>query len=413
MRLPVPRRRDSPAPQDPDDQDGKQALTRHPVLLGLAIAFVAANLRPALASVGPVLDDVRIDLALTGTLAALLVSLPVLCLGALAPAAPRLARRWGMEPIIAVVLGAIAAGLLLRVAGGTGLLFVGTVIASGAIAVANVLLPALIKRDFPAHSGAMMGVYTMALTGFAAVAAATTVPLGDLIGYGWRGALGVWAILAVLALLLWMPFANAHTPPPIAAPTRSSLWRHALAWEVTVFFGMQSLLFYSMLSWLPSIYRDHGYSPAEAGLVLSAVTFVQIPVSLLVPRFAARARDQRRYIILSTTLTAVGLAGVLVAPTTVPYLWAMIVGVGLGSSFAIGLLLFVLRGRTASDTAQLSAMAQTFGYLMAATGPLLLGAVHDATGSWSPPLALLLVLVVPQFLVGVLAGRPLQIGRSD
>jgi MFS transporter, CP family, cyanate transporter len=413
VRLPVPRRRDSRAPRGPDDQDGKQALTRHPVLLGLAITLVAANLRPALASVGPVLDDVRIDLALTGTLAALLVSLPVLCLGALAPAAPRLARRWGMEPIIAMVLGAIAAGLLLRVVGGTGLLFFGTVIASGAIAVANVLLPALIKRDFPKYSGAMMGVYTMAISGFAAVAAASTVPLGDLIGYGWRGALGVWAILAVVALLLWMPCANAHTPPPATAPTRSSLLRHALAWEVTVFFGLQSLLFYSVLSWLPSIYRDHGYSPAEAGLVLSAVTFVQIPVSLLVPRFAARARDQRRYIMISTPLTALGLAGVLIAPTTLPYLWAMIIGVGLGSSFAIGLLLFVLRGRTAADTAELSAMAQTFGYLLAATGPLLLGAVHDATGSWSPPLALLLVFVVPQFLAGVLAGRPLQIGRSD
>ena len=143
------------------------------------------------------------------------------------------------------------------------------------------------------------------------------------------------------------------------------------------------------------------------------MTFVQIPVSLLVPRFAARARDQRRYIMISTPLTALGLVGVLIAPTTLPYLWAMIIGVGLGSSFAIGLLLFVLRGRTAADTAELSAMAQTFGYLLAATGPLLLGAVHDATGSWSPPLALLLVFVVPQFLAGVLAGRPLQIGRSD
>ncbi|HEX3197593.1 MAG TPA: hypothetical protein VHR39_08565 [Propionibacteriaceae bacterium] len=177
MRSPVPRRRDSRALQGPDDQDGKLTLTRHPVLLGLAIVLVAANLRPALASVGPVLDDLRIDLALTGTLAALLVSLPVLCLGALSPAAPRLARQWGMEPIIAIVLVGIGTGLLLRVLGGTGLLFAGTVMASGAIAVANVLLPALIKRDFPAHSGAMVGIYTMALSGFAAVAAATTVPL--------------------------------------------------------------------------------------------------------------------------------------------------------------------------------------------------------------------------------------------
>ena len=394
-------------------RDGGRALTRHPVLLGLAIGLVAANLRPALASVGPVLEDVRSDLGLSGTLAALLVSLPVFCLGALASAAPGLARRWGIEPVIAVVLVAIGAGLLVRVVAGTGLLLVGTVVASGAIAVANVLLPALIKRDFPTQSGAMMGVYTMALTGFAALAAATTVPLGEVIGYGWRSALGVWAIVAVLALLLWTPFASTHTPPPVTEQPRNSLLRDALAWQVTIYFGLQSLFFYSVLSWLPSIYRDHGYSPVAAGLVLSVVTFVQIPVALLVPRLAARARDQRRYIVVGTALIAVGLAGLLIAPTTMPYLWAAIIGVGLGSSFALALLLFVLRGRTAADTAQLSAMAQTFGYLMAASGPLLLGAVHDVTRSWSPPLALLLVLVIPQFVTGLLAGRPLHIGNSE
>lgn len=390
----------------------RQAPARHLVLLGLALGLVAANLRPALASVGPVLEDVRTDLGLNGTLAALLVSVPVFCLGALAPAAPRLARRWGIEPVIAVVLVGIAAGLLLRVVGRTGLLFAGTVLTAGAIAVANVLLPALIKRDFPTRSGAMMGVYTMALSSFAALAAAGTVPLSEVSGYGWRGGLGAWSILAVLALLAWLPFANARTPPPVAEPPRSSLLRDPLAWQVTVFFGLQSLFFYSVLSWLPSIYRDQGYSPAEAGLVLFVVTLVQIPVTLLIPRFAARARDQRRYLGASTVLTAVGLAGVLIAPTTMPYLWAAITGAGLGSAFALGLLLFVLRGRTATDTAQLSAMAQTFGYLLAASGPLLLGAVHDLTGSWSPPLALLLVLVGPQFVAGILAGRPRHLGHQ-
>ena len=390
MRLPVPRRRDSRAPRGPDDRDGKQALTRHPVLLGLAIALVAANLRPALASVGPVLDDVRIDLALTGTLAALLVSLPVLCLGALAPAAPRLARRWGMEPIIAMVLGAIAAGLLLRVVGGTGCSF-GTVIASGAIAVANVLLPALIKRDFPKHSGAMMGVYTMAISGFAAVAAASTVPLGDLIGYGWRGALGVWAILAVVALLLWMPFANAHTPPAATTPTGSSLLRHALTWELTVFRAAVIVVLFG--AFVASIDLSRSWvQPGGAGLVLSAVTFVQIPVSLLVPRFAARARDQRRYIMISTTLTALGLAGVLIAPTTMPYLWAMIIGVGLGSSFAIGLL----HSFFAAGPHQTRRSCRPWRRHSATSGgnwTIAAWCRARCDGSWSPPLALLLVLV--------------------
>jgi CP family cyanate transporter-like MFS transporter len=257
----------------------------------------------------------------------------------------------------------------------------------------------------------MMGIYTMALSGSAAVAAATTVPLGDLLGYGWRGALGVWALLAVLALLLWVPFTGGHTPPPVMEPTRGSLLADPLAWQVTVFFGLQSLFFYAVLSWLPSIYRDYGYSPAAAGLVLSAVTFVQIPITLILPRFAARARDQRPYAAATTTLIAVGLAGLLFAPTTMPYLWAMLLGLGLGGSFAVGLLLFVLRSGVPADTARLSAMAQTFGYLMAATGPLLLGAMQDATGSWAPPLALLLVFVVPQLAAGVLAGRPLHVGR--
>jgi MFS transporter, CP family, cyanate transporter len=295
---------------------------RHPVLLGLAVVLVAGNLRPALASVGPVLDDVRADLALSGTAAALLVSLPVLCLGLLAPVAPRLAGRWGMEPVLTMVLAAIGTGLLVRVIGQTGPLFAGTVLAGCAIAVANVLLPALIKRDFPTHSGTMIGVYTMALSGSAAVAAASTVPLGEVIGFGWRGALGVWVCPAVLALVLWIPFTGGHTPPPATEKTRGSLLTDPLAWQITLFFGLQSLFFYAVLSWLPSIYRDYGYSPAAAGLVLSAVTFVQIPVTLIAPRFAAQARDQRTYIAVTTTLTAAGLAGVLLAPTTLPYLWA-------------------------------------------------------------------------------------------
>ena len=347
------------------------AALRHPLLLGLAVVVVAANLRPALASVGPVLDDVRADLGLTGTTAALLVSLPVLCLGLLAPLAPRLARRWGIEPVLMMVLAAIGAGLVMRVLGNTGPLFVGTVVASGAIAVANVLLPALIKRDFPRHSGTMIGVYTMALSGSAAVAAAATVPLGDAIGFGWRGALGVWVLPAVLALMLWIPFTGGHTPPPATERTRGSLLTDPLAWQVTLFFGLQSLCFYAVLSWLPSLYRDHGYSPAAAGFVLSAMTFVQIPVTLILPRFAARAPDQRMYVAATTTLTAAGLTGVLLAPTTLPYVWAGLMGAGIGGSFALGLLLFVVRSRVPADTARVSAMAQTFGYVIAASGPLL------------------------------------------
>jgi len=386
--------------------------TRRTVLLALAIALVAANLRPALASVGPVLADVRAELGLSAGLAALLTALPVACLGALAPAAPGLARRWGMAPVLAAVLGAIIAGLLIRVGGGVGLLFAGTVLVSGAIAVANVLLPAVVKRDFPGGGGAMMGVYTMALSGSAAVAAGVTVPLERLIGNGWRGGLAAWALPAAVALLAWLPFVGDRAAPPPAVTPGRSLLRDALAWQVTAFFGLQALTFYAVLSWLPSIYRDHGYGAAAAGLVLGVSTLVQIPVTLAVPSLATRAADQRWYAAVATALTAAGLAGVLAAPTTMPYLWAVILGLGQGGTFAVGLTMFVVRARSSPDTARLSAMAQTFGYLIAAGGPFLVGAIRDAAGSWKPALALLLALMVPQLVAGLLGGRARQVGPA-
>jgi len=381
---------------------GAVATAKRPVLLGVAIALVAVNLRPALASVGPVLDD----LGLSDPMAAVLTAVPVLCLGAVAATAPALARRWGLEPVVALAVAAIATGLLLRVVDGVPLLFAGTVLAAGAIAVANVLLPAVIKRDFADHSGPMMGVYSMALSGSAAVAAGATVPLGDALGRGWRGALAVWAVPAVVALLAWLPVARRHTRPSAASGRPSgSLLRDPLAWQVAVFFGMQSLLFYAVLAWLPSYFRDQGYPPAIAGLLLSVGTLVQVPITLFVPALAGRMRDQRLLIAVCTLLTMAGLAGVLLAPTHLPYLWTVVLGMGQGGAFAVGLTLFVLRTRTTLQTARLSALAQTFGYLLAAGGPLVVGLVHDATGSWTLALGLLLLLAVPQLAAGLLAGR--------
>lgn len=383
---------------------------RHPVLLGAAIALMAFNLRPAVASVGPVLPEVRAAVPLSGPAAALLTTVPVLCFGLLAVVAPRLARRAGIEPVLMAVVVAVAAGLLVRVSDGAALLFAGTVVVGGAIAIGNVLLPPLVKRDFPQRPGLMMGVYTMALSGSAAVAAGATVPLGEQIGLGWRGALGVWAVPAVLAALAWLPQVRGHTRPPAPPPPRASLLRDRLAWQVTVFFGLQSLSFYAVLAWLPSIYREHGFSPVAAGVLLSVAGLVQIPVTLVLPGLASRAAHQVGYAVVATALIGVGLAGVLVAPTAAPYLWAVLIGVGQGACFALGLNFFVLRTRRVVDTARLSAMAQSIGYVVCAFGPLLVGVLHDATGSWTPSLVLLLALLAPQLWAGVLSGRARCIG---
>jgi CP family cyanate transporter-like MFS transporter len=381
------------------------------VVLGVVIALVAANLRPALVSVGPVLTDLRADLGLSGAGAAVLTALPVGCLGALAATAPALARRWGVERLITLVLAVLALALAIRVSSGTAVLFAGTIVATGAIAIANVLIPALIKREFAGHTGTMTGVYTMALSGAAAIAAGSTVPIGNASGHGWRGGLLFWAFPAALALVVWTACTWHTESRAAAAPTvDASLLRDPLTWQITFFFGLQSLSFYSVLSWIPSIFRDHGYSAEAAGLLLSISAFVQIPVSLVLPHFAARAADQRWSLLACVGVTALGLAGVLFAPEAAPYGWMVLLGLGQGGSFGVGLLLFSVRTRSTVETARLSAQAQTVGYLLAAVGPLLVGAVHDATGSWTLPIALLLVLLVPQGVFALLAGANRVVG---
>jgi MFS transporter, CP family, cyanate transporter len=291
-----------------------------------------------------------------------------------------------------------------RVLDGPALLFAGTVVVGGSIAIGNVLLPPLIKRDFPDRSGLMMGVYTMAVSGAAAVAAGLAVPLADA-GLGWRGALGAWALPAAVAALAWLPRMRGHTRPPATPRSGRSLLRDPLAWQITVFFGLQSLSFYAVLAWLPSMYRDFGASPAVAGFLLSVSGLVQIPVSLVVPTLANRAAHQIGYAAVGTASIGAGLAGVLLAPMAAPYLWVGLIGAGQGACFALGLNLFVLRTQRVADTARVSAMAQSIGYTLCAAGPLLVGLLHDATGSWTVPLVLLLALLVPQLACGALAGR--------
>ncbi len=380
-------------------------MSRRLLLAGALVVLAAFNLRPAVASVGPILPEVQADLGLSGTAAAVLTMLPVLCFGIMAGVAPLLADRAGIEPVLAAASIVLAVALLARVADGVPALFTGTAVAGGAIAVANVLLPPLIKRDFPRRTGLLMGLYSTTLSASAAVAAATTVPLGRVIGLSWRGALGVWAVPAVLAALAWLPRTRSHTRPLPTPPADRSLLGSALAWQVTAFFGLQSLSFYAVLAWLPSIYRDFGFGPAEAGFLLGVSGLVQLPFTLVLPHLATRAANQIGYIVSATVLIGAGLAGVLLAPTAAPYAWVALIGIGQGSCFALGLNLFVLRTRGVADAARLSGMAQGVGYVVSAFGPLLVGVLYDVTRSWTVPLGLLLLLVVPQLAFGVLVGR--------
>lgn len=383
-------------------------LARGALLRVVGVVAVAAVLRPPIAGVGPVIGPLRDDLALSATAVSALTALPVLCFGAGAFAGPALARRLGTDRALAAVLLLLTVGLGVRVLGGPGLLVAGTVAAGIAIAVANVLLPAVVKQDFPGRVGAMTGVYTATLTGAAALGALLAVPLAEWTGLGWRGSLGAWTAVAAAAVLLWAPQLvrgdGPHSAPATPQPARRLL-RNGRAWAVTAFMGLQSFAFYSFLTWLPSLLVDTGYSPAAAGALLSLGTVVGIPTALVVPARAARLPDQRGIALATSALIASGFLGLLLAPGTATVVWVVLLGLGLGAAFPLALLLVVLRSSTPAATGQLSAMAQGVGYLFAATGPFLVGAVHEVAGTWGPALLLLLAAVALQAVAGWVAGR--------
>jgi MFS transporter, CP family, cyanate transporter len=385
-----------------------RAYPRHFALIAGAIIFTALNLRTAVASVPPLLDEMRDDVPLSAVAAGALTTAPVVCMAVGAPLGPRVARRIGTEAAVVALATTMAAGMLLRLVPGVTPLFAGTIVAGLGIALGNVLVPSLIKRDFPQHVGVMTGGYTMAISGSGAVAAALAVPIDDAVG-DWRTALAVWAIPALAAGLIWIPWIAMRSPAS-AARALPSLWRNRLAWQVTVFMGLQSLLFYSCLSWLPALLRDEGIDRGAAGALLSVMLLTAIPTCLLVPVVAARSRDQRAAIAVTLTAYAAGLTGLLVAPDAAPAVWATLIGFAQGAMLALAFLLFGLRAPDQEHAAQLSAMAQTVGYAVAAAGPLLLGVLKDATGSWTVPVAVLLAVLVPLFAAGMGAGRTRQVG---
>jgi CP family cyanate transporter-like MFS transporter len=373
------------------------------------MVLLATNLRPAAAAVGPVIDRIKADTGLSATGAGALTTLPVLCFGALAPLTPVLARRLGERATSAVALLVLLIGTLVRLVPGLGFLFFGTALAGAAIAVGNVLLPILVRGNFPDRVGLLTGMYTTALVGFAALAAGVTVPVANAFGGGWRPGLAIWAVPAVAALVVWAPQLARRRPtradPAAPATSARALLRDPVAWSVTLFFAFQSAGFYATLAWLPSAFHSHGLSTPYAGFLLSLALLVGLIPALTVPSLAARSHDQRVFVLVCVALIAVGWLGVILAPTSVPFVWVVFLGLGQNASFPLALTLIVLRGGTVTSTAGLSTLVQTVGYLLAALAPLAIGAVHDISGSWTPALIVLLALLVPQLVMGLEAAR--------
>ncbi|MBK4992920.1 CynX/NimT family MFS transporter [Pseudomonas sp. S37] len=397
-----------------DEQVQQQPVQlRRPWLLLLGLVLVALNLRPALSSMAPVLGQVSESLGLNASQAGLLTTLPVLCLGLFAPLAPMLARRFGSERVIVGILVILALGIVLRSSFGVAGVFLGSLMAGASIGIIGVLLPGIVKRDFPRHAGTLTGVYTMALCLGAAMAAGATVPLARHFDGSWALGLGFWVLPAVLAMLVWLPQARqGHGLHKVAYRVRG-LWRDPLAWQVTLYMGLQSSLAYIVFGWLPSILIGRGLSPTEAGLVLSGSVIVQLVSALSAPWLATRGKDQRLAIVVVMLITLAGLFGCLYAPLSGLWGWAVVLGLGQGGTFALALTLIVLRSKDAHVAANLSSMAQGVGYTLASMGPFAVGLVHDLTGGWAAVGWIFAVLGVGAIVFGLGAGRALHVQVSS
>ncbi|GIT81230.1 MFS transporter [Leifsonia sp. LS1] len=417
--------------------DGLRPL--RPALVIAGLLLVAGNLRAGITTVGPVLAELQHDLGLSSLTASILISLPLLAFAFVSPVAPAFARRLGLERALGAALAGLAVGLVVRSLPGLPLLWIGTALLGIAIAVLNVVLPALVKRDFPTRIGQVTGAYSAVQASFAALAAGAAVPVAALTAWGWRLPLGMWAGLALIALAVMLPqFRRRTVVPPAeddltlddlrhphtgataavpvaatAAPTPAtgrSPWGTALGWQVTAFMGLQSVGFYVFITWLPSIEGSAGVDAAAAGVHQLLLNAFGIGGSLLASTLIPRFRDQRLLAVAGPSLFALAALGVLLAPQ-LGGVWASMAGLAGGSSIVLALSFFGLRTGNHHQAAALSGMAQSVGYVLAAAGPVAAGALHDATGSWTPALAVLVGLLAVLAVFGYLAGRARVIGE--
>ncbi|AKW07467.1 CynX/NimT family MFS transporter [Salmonella enterica subsp. enterica] len=379
-------------------------------LLIAGILMIATTLRVTFTGAAPLLETIRSDYGLSTAQTGLLTTLPLLAFALVSPLAAGIARRFEMERSLFAAMLLICAGIALRSLPSAALLFAGTAIIGCGIALGNVLLPGLIKRDFSQHVARLTGAYSLTMGAAAALGSALVVPLA-LHGFGWRGALLMLMLFPLLAFLIWLPqwrtTRSANLSSSRALHERG-IWRSPLAWQVTLFLGLNSLIYYVIIGWLPTILISHGYSEAQAGSLHGLLQLATAAPGLAIPLILHRFNDQRWIAALVSLLCAVGAAGLWFVPGQA-VIWTLLFGFGSGATMILGLTFIGLRASSAHQAAALSGMAQSVGYLLAACGPPVMGKLHDASGSWYLPLSGVTVLAIIMAIFGLYAGRDREI----
>lgn len=382
-------------------------------LMILGVVFLAFNLRAPLTAVGPVLGDITRDLDLSNTSAGLLTTIPLLAFAFLSTFLPRFSKKLGMENILLLSMLILIAGLIIRPLGNLSFLFLGAGLIGIAITIGNVIMPAYIKKYFPNSTGLMTGVYSVSMNLSAALAAGFSISLGSITNLGWKGSIGIWVILALFTLIIWLPLAkgnkNQKDVDVLITPSSSSIWKSRLSWQIALFMGLQSFIYYCIITWWPEMLQFWGISAEKAGWIVSYVQLAQLPATFVVPIIANRMKNQKPLISILGSLILISLLLIIIFKAKFIILACILLGASTGGSFSLAMMFFVLRTDNALDAAALSGMSQSVGYLLAATGPPLFGFIYQVSKGWEWSLLLLFVVGVCLIITGFNAAKNKQI----
>ncbi|QQK79227.1 MFS transporter [Salicibibacter cibi] len=380
-------------------------------LLLAAVMLIAATLRSPMTSVGPLIPLLREELQVSNALIGMVNTLPLIAFGLFSPFVPVLSRKIGMEKTLLIAMLILSIGTFIRSLGGISILLFGTLLVGLAIAVGNVLMPGLIKLSFPYRIGLMTGLYSVAMNVFGALASGISVPLADLELLDWRNSLQIWTILsflAVLVLLLRLPAIlsdNKKVPGQVKTQSPNHLFKSKIAWAVTIYMGLQSLIPYSLFTWLPDILLEKGFSQDEAGWLIALFQIGLLPANFIVPIIASKLNNQRILAFASGLFFFFGLLGVSLISSQLIIVFLLLAGIGAGTTFSLAMMFFVLRTTTVSESSQLSSMAQSIGYILAASGPIFLGTIAEWFHGWTVPLIILMIVSLLIAISGAIAGK--------
>jgi len=367
------------------------------ILMAIGVIVVGSTLRAPITAVGPVILEITEQLNLTPLLVGLITTIPLMSFALLSVLAPKAAKRFGLENLLLYSMLFLALGLFVRSVGSVSLLFLGAALIGAAITIGNVLMPAFIKKEFPEKAGLITGFYLVSMNLTSALAVGFSIQIGQATGLGWKASIGIWGVLSLIAFLLWLPQIKKRIVSSTKDNSRlnsKALWKSRLAWQISILMGLQSFFFYTLAAWLPTVLQSWGMSAENSGWMLSYIQMGQLPIMLIGPIVAGKMKDQTPLMWVTFILLLLGLIGIIVWKTEFIIISVILIGVSLGLAYTLVTMFFILRTKHPSESANLSGMAQSVGYLIAATGPPLFGALYSLTNNWYVPLALLLVAAV-------------------